>query len=476
LLLRKKVLSGALFAVVALGAANAAHAAVPADGPELAAPSEAGPVGRIDPLLNKRLVVNIDDITNLRKSPSLDADIVAKAKPGDSFPVVVSKGDWYGVSLPDGSTAYVAGWVVTTETVGPGDAGKPPVAANVGPKPSGAGQTVLSPLPQTIAPSQAAGASQSTALPQAGEALQNTVTVPPHAKEPVVDIVDIIDVTNLRSGPGLDYTIIGKSKPGESFPVVGAEGEWFNVSLPDGGSAYVAGWVVRAGTTGRDDVRTAAASGMGHEQNSIIYIYNTHNRESWKSVARNTKGSSFDDPEVNITLVGKQMGKRLQEQGIPTSVNDIDFAEQLQQQNLSFARTYTVSRKAVNEAIKTNPSLSYFFDIHRDADVPRDKTTVTINGKSYARIMFVVGTAHPDYAKNKKFAETLSGLLDKKYPGLSRGVMTKNAHDGDGEYNQSLSPGSLLMEFGGVNNTLQESLLTAEAFADVFADYYRSLK
>jgi stage II sporulation protein P len=90
--------------------------------------------------------------------------------------------------------------------------------------------------------------------------------------------------------------------------------------------------------------------------------------------------------------------------------------------------------------------------------------------------MFVIGTANPNYKENKKFADALNAILNKKYPGMSRGVLLKSSHQGNGEYNQSVSPGSLLMEFGGVNNTLEENLNTSEAFADVFAEYLKQQK
>ncbi|WP_375143094.1 stage II sporulation protein P [Paenibacillus sp. D2_2] len=52
--------------------------------------------------------------------------------------------------------------------------------------------------------------------------------------------------------------------------------------------------------------------------------------------------------------------------------------------------------------------------------------------------------------------------------------MLKSAKQGNGEYNQSISPGSLLIEIGGTNNTPQESQRAAEALADVLAKYYHS--
>ncbi|WP_256761644.1 stage II sporulation protein P [Cohnella sp. WQ 127256] len=338
-------------------------------------------------------VVNIVDTTNLRSGPGIDHEVVGKAKPGDSFPVVGAEGDWYNIPLPSGETAYVASWVVNLD-------------------------------------------------------------IP-------IQFAHIVENTNLRIGPGTDYEIVAKAKLGDSFQIVGTEGEWYQVLLPSGDNAYVASWIVKTNSTEQ-------------QSQNKVYIYQTHNRESWKNVASNTKGSSFDDPIKNISLVGKRLGEALQKRGIPTLVGQDDFADKLKVQNLNYSLSYSESRKAVNKAKAAHPSLTYFFDIHRDANVPRKDTTVKIKGKDYARILFVIGTAHPNYAENKKLATALSERLNKKYPGLSRGVLTKSK--GNGEYNQSISPGSLLLEIGSVNNTLEESLLSAEAFSDIFTEYYGSLK
>jgi len=55
---------------------------------------------------------------------------------------------------------------------------------------------------------------------------------------------------------------------------------------------------------------------------------------------------------------------------------------------------------------------------------------------------------------------------------LSRGVWGKTAANGNGEYNQSVSPGSVLIEIGGVDNTLEECYRTADALAKIIAEMY----
>ena len=38
---------------------------------------------------------------------------------------------------------------------------------------------------------------------------------------------------NLRTGAGLDYKIIGKLRPGDEVTVIGSEGDWYEVIVPE---------------------------------------------------------------------------------------------------------------------------------------------------------------------------------------------------------------------------------------------------
>lgn len=356
------------------------------------------------------------DRLNVRTKPDLKASVIQTIDKSSRYEVLDNKGDWVKIRLSDKKNGWVSGSYIEYENAGP-------------------------------------------------KALNRET------------VAQIIEKTNLRSGPGTEFDIAAKAIPGETYSIVATKGDWYSVVLPGKSkrTAYVASWVVKTDFLKRNASLVSPAITKEPKFAPEIYIYHTHNRESWRNVARDTKGTKVDDPAENITLVGKRLGQVLQDQGIAALSGNDDFTGQLNRENLNFAQSYMLSRKAVDKAGKTYPSLSYFFDIHRDANVPRDKTTTIIEDKAYARIMFVIGTAHAAFEQNKAFAEALDSLLNEKYPGLSRGVLVKSAEKGDGEYNQSVSPGCLLMEIGGTNNTLQESLNTAEAFADVFAEYYRSV-
>ncbi|MBT2258969.1 stage II sporulation protein P [Priestia megaterium] len=118
-----------------------------------------------------------------------------------------------------------------------------------------------------------------------------------------------------------------------------------------------------------------------------------------------------------------------------------------------------------------NRNLTFFFDLHRDSQ-RRSITTKEINGKNYARLFFIIGTEYKNYEKNLQFAKGLNTLLEKNYPGISRGIFEKNKTQGNGVYNQDLSTHSIIIEVGGVDNTMEEMYRTTDALAEVIADYY----
>lgn len=205
----------------------------------------------------------------------------------------------------------------------------------------------------------------------------------------------------------------------------------------------------------------------------VVYIYSTHSTESFLPILKGT-----DDPsdayssKVNVTDVGERIGKNLKKEGIGTKVNQTNFQKTLKNKGMKYAQSYQISRSAMASAIDNNSNLNLFFDIHRDT-APKKMTTVTIDNKKYARVWFVLGQGNPDYKKNEQMAKDLHGMLEKKYSGISRGVLGKKKDAGNnGIYNQDLSNHSILLEIGGPENSMKELYRTADALAEVIRDYY----
>lgn len=204
----------------------------------------------------------------------------------------------------------------------------------------------------------------------------------------------------------------------------------------------------------------------------VIYIYHSHSRESFLTYFKDTdKPEDAYHSKANITLVGEMLGKALEKRGVGTKVDSTDIVQELSLKGLDFNSSYKLSGERVRSARTENKDLEIFLDIHRDS-LRKDSTTKEINGENFARLLFVVGTGHEKYESNLLFTEGLDKLLATHYPGLSKGILKKDSSQGNGVYNQDVSPNSVIVEIGGVDNTLEELNRTTEALADVLSDYY----
>ncbi|MFD1851999.1 N-acetylmuramoyl-L-alanine amidase [Oceanobacillus bengalensis] len=57
------------------------------------------------------------------------------------------------------------------------------------------------------------------------------------------DTVTITESINVRSGPGTNYSIIGSAYPGESYEVMNADKDWYQISYNNGSSGWIASWL-----------------------------------------------------------------------------------------------------------------------------------------------------------------------------------------------------------------------------------------
>ncbi|MCK2016800.1 stage II sporulation protein P [Peribacillus frigoritolerans] len=208
----------------------------------------------------------------------------------------------------------------------------------------------------------------------------------------------------------------------------------------------------------------------------VVEIYHSHNRESYLPYL---KGVTDPDlayhSKINITKLGERMVEDLADKGIGSSLDKTDIMGNLNNKGLNYAKSYQESRKSVQTALANNKDLEYLIDIHRDSK-RKKHTTITIRGNEYAKIAFVIGGNNPNYEKNAALANKLHKALEKKYPGISRGVMKQGGSSHNGIYNQDLSGNAMLIEVGGVDNTFEEMYLTVDAFTEVFSEFYWDAK
>ncbi len=131
---------------------------------------------------------------------------------------------------------------------------------------------------------------------------------------------------------------------------------------------------------------------------NIAFIYSTHNRESFLPELKGIKDpDSAYSSDVNVTDVGLRLAQSLEKEGIGTVQSKTNYAAI---ENFKYPLSYSYSKKNAAGAVAAHPDLKFYFDIHRDSQ-ERSKTTVTIDGKDYAQVYFIVGGKNPNWKKER---------------------------------------------------------------------------
>jgi stage II sporulation protein P len=200
---------------------------------------------------------------------------------------------------------------------------------------------------------------------------------------------------------------------------------------------------------------------------NVAFIYQSHNQESYLPELQGVKDpDKAYDPQTNVTKVGLRLAQKLEQEGIGAVHSDKNYPAI--EKGFNYYYSYKYSLKTLQEASTSHPDLKFYFDIHRDSQ-RREKTTVRINGKDYAQIYFIIGGKNPNWKENEQFASQIHQTVEAKFPGISKGSFAK-AGEGNGVYNQTFSTNSILIEIGGVDNTLEECYRTADALAAAISE------
>ena len=197
----------------------------------------------------------------------------------------------------------------------------------------------------------------------------------------------------------------------------------------------------------------------------IVYLYNTHQTENYKKI----DGTSF---EPNIMIATDYLKEKISNSGINTIVEKRNISDVLLKNNWSYGSSYRVSRSFIESTINEYQSIKYLFDIHRDSG-SHEYTTLCINNKCYAKILFLIGLENANYIENQEYAENLSKRLNNKVNGISKGILQKQGPKVNGVYNEDFSNRTILIEVGGENNTIDEVYNTIDVLSEVIIDYIK---
>lgn len=197
----------------------------------------------------------------------------------------------------------------------------------------------------------------------------------------------------------------------------------------------------------------------------LIYIYSSHQKEEYVK-----DGSNDYNITPGVFLASQILEEKLNNSGIKTIVMKDDITSYLISNNMDYSKSYIASRHFLEPDIKKYSKVKLFIDLHRDA-AKKDVTTIDINQKKYARVMFVIGKEYSTYEANLAKANKINDMINKLYPNLSRGVLQKAGYGVNGIYNQDLKDNIILIELGGNENTLEEVNNTIEILVNILGDY-----
>lgn len=205
-----------------------------------------------------------------------------------------------------------------------------------------------------------------------------------------------------------------------------------------------------------------------------ILLLHTHSMETYSPFMDNNYHSS--DNKKNVTLVGSIMTDVLESKYKYNVIHDITKHD-----NPSYADSYINSQKTIINQLDKNPTVKVVLDVHRDAMPAKSekekenikaKYTAIINGKSAAKIEFVIGPDNKNYAELQKFVVYVKRKMDKLYPGLFYNTVVKSK----GKYNQFYRDHTLLIEVGCTFNTDKEAKYSAELMGNVIGEVLKELE
>lgn len=183
---------------------------------------------------------------------------------------------------------------------------------------------------------------------------------------------------------------------------------------------------------------------QGEKAAQKIGVYNTHGAESYVP----DDGTESIPEGGGIINVAESLSNALEENGVKV----INSKETHVPHD---AGAYKRSRETVEEMM--GEGVDAVIDVHRDAVAAEEYLE-----DGMVQVQLVVGRQNQNQAANQEFAENLKAIADEKYPGLVKGIFSAK-----GNYNQDMSPTSMLIEVGTHENDKDGAEESVAKFADV---------
>ncbi|NLZ47632.1 MAG: stage II sporulation protein P [Clostridiales bacterium] len=194
-----------------------------------------------------------------------------------------------------------------------------------------------------------------------------------------------------------------------------------------------------------------------------VLIYHTHTTESFSP-----NGNYNSDQSKNIVDIGEDVKAELENNYGISVIHD----KTVHDSNIN--KSYSNSRITLENYLNQYKDFDLIIDMHRDAVYSKNSVTITMNGESVAKIMFVLTKKNPSFSKNQALVNELIKISDNLFPGFCRGTYYYNY--GNKYFNQDKSGNAILIEVGANINTHQEAKNSAKYTARIIAEYLSKQK
>ncbi|WP_456273920.1 SH3 domain-containing protein [Bacillus sp. AK031] len=308
---------------------------------------------------------------NLRDKAGLSGSVTGSVKKGEVYQILEEKNNWYKLSLKGGKTGWAAGWYIE----------------------------------KTI------GEEYTSAEPVSGEG----------------EVQILYNGTNLRGSASTDGSIVARAFSGDTFPIKRKTGDWYEISLKNGQSAYVAGWIVSVkGESSSSPVSNRKSAGL--KGKTVVIDPGHGGHDSGTTGYRGTL-------EKELTLSTSQLlYELLRNAGANVVLTRSDD-------------TYSPlnSRVAIAHYYDSDAFISIHYDSINDSSI-----------KGY--------TAYYYHDYQKKLSKSVLNRLSETLSSRNRGVKQGDYH----VIRENKQP-AVLLELGYLSNPSEEALVNTNSFQDMAA-------
>ncbi|RLQ98097.1 SH3 domain-containing protein [Falsibacillus albus] len=158
--------------------------------------------------------VNVSGL-NVRSTPSLNGQVIGTVNTGESYQVAEEQNDWIKIKLNSGQYGWVAGWFMEK--------------------------------------------SLSSQNNEAKTSSEGNVTV-------------LYNGTNIRQQPSVQSSIVQRANAGDTFKIKSSRGDWLEIYLSNGQTAFIAGWIVSSGNVESNHSGKQNPSNHGSIEGKTIII------------------------------------------------------------------------------------------------------------------------------------------------------------------------------------------------------------